>query len=134
MPKNTLDPTLEAKLIETIKDRDLAGFNKLLKSGFDLDAELKNADKRTPLAFAEYSRAKDIVYALLKAGADPAKGGITLLWALYERDEWAVRHLISKGADVNIRGRYAGPPIALAAAWNLGNIIQILIDAGADIN
>ena len=86
---------------------------------------------------------------LLKEGADINKsametggvsGGTPLFYAAYKCHDAAVRYLISKGADVNaddgfIRGGFfSGRPLHVAVENNCFESVQILLDAGADID
>jgi ankyrin repeat protein len=59
---------------------------------------------------------------------------VSLVYAIYARNEWLVRYLIDHGADVNARGRSMGSALGLAASLNVPAIAKMLIDAGADLN
>ena len=46
----------------------------------------------------------------------------------------AVRRLIKRGADVNLRNRDQGTPLHAAAFFGRAEVVEVLVNAGADIN
>ena len=84
----------------------------------------------------------ETVESLLKAGADPSvyqhDGNPVLRSAIVMRDQQAVdftRLLVENGANVNVLDKhgYALLPTA-AQEGKLEGIVQILLDAGADVD
>lgn len=61
-------------------------------------------------------------------------GSTPLMWAVYDVDVDAVRHLIEAGADVSQGNRYGATPMGLAAEIGHADILELLLDAGADVD
>lgn len=107
----------------------------LLAHGADVDA--KDYDGETALVSALQRGRTEVVLELLREGADPnAKGrgaGYTsaLEMAVSWRNVLAVSALLAKGADVN---QYGASALGLAAKAGLTQIVQILVDGGANVH
>ncbi|KAK3255368.1 hypothetical protein CYMTET_35447 [Cymbomonas tetramitiformis] len=79
-----------------------------------------------------------IVRALLAAGADPnlvdVSGDTPLIKAVWRRENTEiVRQLLEAGADVNMMDGYKRTPLTKAAWWGRSEAIQVLLQAGAQL-
>lgn len=131
-----LSPELEKQWLATVKQGDVAAMREMVRAGVAVDAPLASEGGKTVLAVMSNERgdaARDMVVALLEAGANAKKGKIDLVWATYFRMEKAVPLLIAQGADVDQKGGM-GPPLRRAAAYDLRESAKLLIAAGADLN
>ncbi len=114
----------------------------LLQAGADINYQ--NRHGQTPLIKTAYaSTVRDAVAPLLLAnGADPNRQdcrGATLLHILAgERGDAGpaemVRLLLASGAGLEIRNRQDQTPLVAAVARKNVNVVQLLIEAGADVN
>jgi len=128
----------------------------LLKAG--ADPESPNADGETALHMVARSGNVEAAKLLLKAGAkvdtvEQFGGQTPLMWAAARRHPEMVELLISKGADVNARGKVrdyqrvataesrAAPrdrggftPLMYAARDNCGECVEVLLKHKADVN
>ena len=68
--------------------------------------------------------------------AAPAAKGLTrqLFDTVYEGDSWAVRPLVSEGADLNARNYMGQTPLLLAVLHDDTYTSEVLISMGADLN
>ncbi|WCR54429.1 MAG: Phosphocholine transferase AnkX [Wolbachia endosymbiont of Ctenocephalides orientis wCori] len=85
---------------------------------------------------AQYGRF-GIVKLLTEKGADfksPGKDGKTPLHLAANNDLYAVQYLISKGAEINVTTKDGTTPLYLAAQSGRLDIIEYLINNGADVN
>jgi len=128
----------------------------LLKAG--ADPESPNADGETALHLVARSGNVEAAKLLLKAGAkvdtvEQFGGQTPLMWAAARRHPQMVELLLSKGADVNARGKVrdyqrvataesrAAPrdrggftPLMYAARDNCGECVEVLLKYKADVN
>jgi ankyrin repeat protein len=111
----------------------------LAKKGADLNAR-ESRNGNIALALAQRHRHRDVVKALLEAGADPNiadKGGYTpLISAAMDGDYEVARFLLQKKADPNLQAS-SGPrkgitALMSAAAKGHLQVAALLIDSGAD--
>ena len=111
-------------------------YNKIMK-------ELSVEEKHSTLLFAAAHGHREIVQALIDAGADVNHqdefGHTVLYWAAESGYLETVQTLIDAGADVNLRTKdnsFNDERTALSRAAYKGHleIVQTLIDAGADVN
>lgn len=100
---------------------------------------LKNNANETPLSLAikaPFKKGKDIVLALIKAGANINqcnKEGLTLLHqAILKEDSATAIFLLENGADMNIRTANGETPLQLSVHCRLGEVVESLCKRGAD--
>ena len=108
----------------------------LIDAGADI--ETKNDEGRSPLHVASISGEPTIVTKLVKAGADAratdAEGNTCLIFAAYFGHTDTVRYLVSLTVvDLNHQGINDRTALHLATERKHTNVVQVLIDAGADI-
>lgn len=114
-------------IFDAIRDNDLGAVNQYLTEGGD--PNIQNEDGITPLCEAIYKGWGLIVMWLLKAGANlkPHDLGI----AVFMRDIWIIRLLISKGLDINDRN-INPPPLHIAIDKRDRNLVSELLKLGAN--
>jgi ankyrin repeat protein len=106
IPKRFQHPRATRLLHQASERNDLAEMERLIAEGADLNARShENDGGRVPLEDA-------IEYGHLEA----------------------VKLLLDKGAEVNVRNRYGGTPLKLAVVMGYQDIVQALLDHGADTN
>ena len=108
----------------------------LIDAGADIEA--KNDVGRSPLLFASSSGHLDIVKMLVKAGAGVCvtdnEGDTCLIFATYFGHTETVRYLVGlKDVDVNHADNNGFAPLFVAVQEGHGDVVQVLIAAGADI-
>jgi len=109
--------------------------DEILRHGADLEA--LDSFGRTPLVHAVVEGRTDIVEVLLKRGASPNPGdevSSPLIFAILPGKTDIVRLLIAHGADPEWKGADGDTAIMLAASFGQQDIVQILLDAGANVN
>jgi ankyrin repeat protein len=97
---------------------------------------VNNEDGMTPIQVASNRGHKGIVEMLIQAGADLNLGDEPALYYASEGGhEDVVRTLILAGADINLEGD-VGTALHMASRWYYPGrkIVELLIDAGADVN
>ncbi|GAB7357382.1 hypothetical protein MBLNU459_g8322t1 [Dothideomycetes sp. NU459] len=105
----------------------------LLRAGADW--KIVGFSGRTALATATASGLIDCVEAFYEAGVDINADGGTALQSASERNQTdMVKFLIEKGADVNAQGGMFGSPLLAAVDCGSEAIIDMLLNAGADLN
>ena len=107
----------------------------LIDAGADI--ETKDICGRSPLHWACRSGALDVVKVLLKAGAGVCvtdnQGYTCLFYAAQHGHTETVRYLVGlPEVDVNHKGE-RGTAVNVAAIANHADMVEVLIDAGADI-
>nr|XP_034176394.1 rabankyrin-5 isoform X1 [Osmia lignaria] len=100
---------------------------------------LKNNANETPLSIAikaPFKKGKDIVLALIKAGAninEYNKEGLTLLHqAILKEDSATAIFLLENGADMNARTANGEAPLQLSVHCRLGEVVEALCKRGVD--
>ncbi|KAF3421180.1 hypothetical protein E2986_08653 [Frieseomelitta varia] len=100
---------------------------------------LKNNANETPLSLAikaPFKKGKDIVLALIKAGANINQcnnEGLTLLHqAILKEDSATAIFLLENGADMNTRTANGETPLQLSVHCRLGEVVEALCKRGAD--
>lgn len=87
----------------------------------------------SPLVPAILSGDWNVVHTLLQAKYLP--DALTLLVSLHRCIPAQIMKLIAYGADVNIRARHdLDTPLQLAVRWKRENVVQTLLEHGADVN
>lgn len=111
----------------------------LLELGSDVD--LRGGSMGTCLQAAATSGNVETMAALLDAGAKINEHhvgcyGSALVAAIVNSKHDAVRLLLERGADPSLHAglKYSYPIIAAARLWDNVDEVQLLIDAGADVN
>jgi ankyrin repeat protein len=102
-----------------------------------LSPDTIDAEKRTPLMFASFNGHTPVIAYLLEAGAavdsTDSAGRTALMYAASGPFPEAVAMLLVWGAEVNIQGTLEGfTPLMTAAAEGQAEVVEILLDAGAD--
>ncbi|MGD2180784.1 ankyrin repeat domain-containing protein [Lusitaniella coriacea] len=121
---------MDEQLIAAIESRNLERVQELLAAGANPNAKKGN---ETAYELAKYN-ADEIKCALIEAGANDPELKHSLVWAVRTNRIETVRTLIEKGADVNMASIGAGSPLESAASGGNGEIVDLLIAAGADVN
>ena len=103
----------------------------LLADGAELDAS-KLLLKAAHVGVTD----RDIVRFLIERGADTeqrddATGDTALLIAIRQDNHRLATHLVSRGADVNVRGRDGRSALDVARALEFGELISLLMRQGA---
>ncbi|XP_076282442.1 rabankyrin-5 [Lasioglossum baleicum] len=100
---------------------------------------LTNNANETPLSLAikaPFKKGKDIVLALIKAGANINqcnKEGLTLLHqAILKEDSATAIFLLENGADMNARTVNGDTPLQLSVHCRLGEVVEALCKRGVD--
>ena len=131
-------PPIE-RLVELMFDAARMGRDEmipaLLQAGVDI--EVTDARGYTPLVLASYNAQESTTQLLLDAGArvdgDPASPAHTALMGVCFKGYTSIaRMLIAAGADVNRRNGVGQTALMMAALFNQGAIIDLLIEQGAD--
>lgn len=108
-------------------------------SNFNSQLTIKNNANETPLSLAiktPFKKGKDIVLALIKAGADVNernKEGLTLLHqAILKEDSSTAIFLLENGADMNAKTANGDTPLQLCVHCRLGEVVEALCRRGVD--
>jgi ankyrin repeat protein len=137
-----------AALLETGVELDVfeaaaTGRVERLTALIEKDPSLVNAyapDGFTPLGFAVFFAQREIVKALLNAGADvnlPSRESMKvtpLASAAAAKQTDIARELIAHGANVNARAAGGHIPLHEASATGNVELVNLLIEHGADVN
>jgi len=137
---------LDIKLINAVKQREIARARQLLLSGASLEARDTMAQWRTtnftPLALAIYKNDMPMVRMLLARGANlnstdndgrSVPRDIIMNTAVEKADVDIVRLLLDSGAHVDAHTGMNVTPLMLAARDNRVNVVTLLIARGADV-
>ena len=139
------------KMIQAIRNHDEERVEQLLSLGADING---NFDGHTPVVYAVKLLNHSMVTRLLAAGADPdipthysasyappeqqgqgpfiVFGGGALLYAVFDKDIDLILLLLAAGADPNLAYRHGRSALHLAAGMGHSEMVEILLDAGAD--
>jgi uncharacterized protein len=130
-------PATAGPLHDAARSGDLAAVVRLLDSGASI--EDRDGTKETPLISASLAGNAEIVVELLKRGVDVMARndrGLTSLHASsFGGDLEIVQALVEAGAVINdADDKFGVTPLILAAEENHGDIVEFLLDHGADLN
>lgn len=106
----------------------------LLEKGADIDAVSKGGQYKEwgALAFACWNNHKDMVELLIRKGASLKSPA---LWcAVFQGNKGIVELLLAKGAVVEDTGSKAWQPLHVAVEKGYGDLVQLLLEHGADVN
>ena len=108
----------------------------LLDAGADIETKTSAGD--SPLLLAGFYGKLDVAEVLVKAGADvcvtDSKGLTCLMLAANCGHTETVRYLVGlKDVDVNHENEYGATALLCAVQKGLPTVVQVLIDAGADV-
>jgi len=114
---------------------DLARVQVLVGKGANVN--VRDQKKRTPLIFAATNGHTPVVGFLISKGAEvnakDSSGQTALLYAAKRSFNQAAALLLEKGAEVNVQSKKKRvTPLMLAAVWNNVELLQMLLDKGAD--
>jgi ankyrin repeat protein len=122
-----------------LHDAARSGYLDQLKTLLDSGASIEDRDgtKETPLISAALSGQTAVVEELIKRGADVMarndRGLTPLHAAAYSGDFDSARLLVKAGAAVNdAEGKFGVTPLIVAAEENRIEIVEFLLDHGAD--
>jgi uncharacterized protein len=108
----------------------------LAHRGADLNS--KNVEGATPLLLAAQAGRKEVALQLIDAGADvnlaDLRGETPLIVSAYNRDATVAERLLARKADPKPADATGKPAIVYAAAKGAKRIVQMLLDAGVDVN
>jgi ankyrin repeat protein len=136
------------KVTEAIENDSIAGLKALLKQGTDLNKpiligeeyDLEEYDEISPLFYAIRKYASlELIEMMLENGVDlfeTDSDGISALdMAIKFKRKDVIRYCIDKGFDLNSTKRKSGiTPVMLAACFSDTDMLQMLLDAGGEIN
>jgi cytohesin len=125
-------PALHTALMKTQR-RDLVEL--LIQQGADVNA--KDVWGFTPLYYAIRNDESDFVDILIAKGADVnavSRGGIPLQAAVHVGKREAVQSLIEAGAYIDAKNEKGRTALHFAAMLDYRDILELLLDKGADVN
>lgn len=119
---------MEAELIKAIESNNLEKVKELLAAGAN-----PNAKKGKKTVYQIVSHRSDLIKCeLIEAGAEDPAILHSLVWVILNTGRVStVKYLIEPGADVNV-DTYSGTPLQVAAGKGYLEIVELLIEAGAD--
>ncbi len=130
--------SLNTDLVKATKDGDLEKVSELIKSGADLNTTIGDSDKRNLLHHASQKGHSNLIEFLIEKGIKvnslDNRGRTSLYLACYDWKFDSVKTLISKGAEINIRGEYNPLDMASSNSYYGTEIIELLLENKADVN
>jgi len=127
---------LDQTLLDAVKADDRAAVEALAAQG--ADANVREADGATALAWAAMRSNVEIAQSLLKAGANPNLAnelGIgPLSLAIQNGSAELARLLLDNGADPNLACENGETPLMTAARLGQVDVMRMLLDHGAEVN
>ncbi len=133
----------DADIVKAIENDDYLGVKQAIKKGADLEQIVENElneNEESLLFYALHRKCSlDTIKLLMESGIDiykcDAEGVSFLDEAIVTGNLELVRILVEeKGMDVNKTARKSGfTPLMQAACYNYTEIVQFLLDKGADI-
>jgi ankyrin repeat protein len=126
-------------LIEAARSGDIEAVRGLLRQRLNVDVvNASGGDGMTALHWAVYGGDRDIVRALVTAGADvnarSARGLTPLLLAADNADGVLVRLLLTSGADPRLANALGTTPLMRASASGDVDSVTAILDRGAGVN
>ncbi len=136
------------KVTEAIENDSIAGLKALVKQGIDLNKpiligeeyDLDEYDEISPFFYAIRKYASlELIEMMLENGVDlfetDSDGVSALDMAIKFKRKDVIRFCIEKGFDLNSTKRKSGiTPVMLAACFSDTEMMQMLLDAGGEIN
>lgn len=131
---------MPAQLVESVKSGDVAGTERLLQAGADVNA--RDAEGSTLLMLASYAGDLAMVNALITAGAEvntqDERGWSALSRAVYNAEQNrgfadVVQALINAGANIEAAISYGVRPLMLAAGYGETAVVETLLQANAEV-
>jgi uncharacterized protein len=131
---------MSSELFDAILAGNLKSAKAQLQNGADCNAS--NDEGVTVLMLAAGNGQLELVEALLEAGADvnatDVRGWTALMKAIYNYDmdvgfPEIIRTLIQAGSEIETQIAYGTRPLMLAAGYGQAGVIEVLLDAGADV-
>ena len=130
---------LARDIFELVKDGNQDEIEEALNSGADVNSS--DNEGRSPLMIASrYNNDLEVIKILLDQGANvnsrDDSGHSSLMYSLAEDNvnQKVTKVLIEAGANVNIKNIEGFSPLILASMGNRLEAIELLIDAGAELN
>ncbi|XP_048242766.1 uncharacterized protein LOC124128465 isoform X2 [Haliotis rufescens] len=112
---------------------------KRLLTTLGVNVNYRGEGSRTPVMAAVVRGHRDVVKLLVNKGADVSlvdKDGNNILhYACMEGDVETVKCVLSRNmVDINSRGQRSRTPVMLAAGWGNGELVELLVNEGADVS
>ncbi|VDO79134.1 unnamed protein product [Haemonchus placei] len=111
----------------------------LLKSNADVNARMKG--EMTPLHLAAFNASQAVVQTLVEMGADLEARDSSSRTPLHlaagsisDNGAFTVEYLVQNKAEVNVSDKLGFTPLHMAASKGLDQLVEILVDAGADVD
>jgi ankyrin repeat protein len=125
----------DALLLDASRNNDAVRSLARIEQGVDVNVADSNG--ATPLHWAVYHDASDLVARLLEAGADPSAasryGATPISEAAIAGNVEVLEALIEAGADVNAPGADGQTPLMIVARTDNTAAAEVLLGAGADV-
>lgn len=126
-----------ANLINATRSGDMTTVRKLVDQGADVNQI--NGFGMTPLMIAIDQKNRPAIEYLIDKGADlnafDGQARTPLIYAIFHHDEMTSKLLIAKGADIHYESLINGStPLDTAAALGHLDLVQLLLEKGADVN
>ena len=136
---NTLDKEKRTALFDAVDCGFESGVRALLKTSINLEAMDTSGKTVLDLSLSRTdSSSQSIAMLLLQAGASPIAGfgnaTQEFLTAAAEGDASAINRLILEGADINSRDRLGYTPLREAVSYGRVEIVELLLQFGANTN
>jgi ankyrin repeat protein len=135
---NARDKDGKTPLHYAVARRDWYGVKLLLEHGAEVDEELAEALRLTPLHLAALRGSAEEVERLLKSGADPNVRDVfdrtPLHYAAARNHKTATELLLKHGADPNAKDESGKTPLDLAVRQCTVDVLELLLPHAGDVN